>query len=353
MSEYYYPTQQRRSSSGCCGCSPCCLFLITLLVVGGVIVGLGQNGKLEWWPEEGFSFPTFEDFIDEAPFNATSPEDAPFWPNNGRGLELEILFAAEEKWRTYFDQAVADWENGTPDTLTLTSTYLARDLDCRPIPGKLKFCNDDYGETGWRGLNVAIIQGRVIQNSVAKMNEYYLGIARDPEKQCKFFGSRACCTFPILNVTSLTIIRADTACHELGHGYGLPHTDETFWNRPQGNCMDYTNDFRANMQPDIVNYEFLAELYGTVDGVSAGQSVSIESQGDARPPGDEVEKQEESKSNNDRRQLLRKQTPSQVLRIYDDLMNRLEGPKHRHLSTRPLRIHVTEDWEIHVNFLPA
>jgi len=27
----------------------------------------------------------------------------------------------------------------------------------------------------------------------------------------------------------------------LGHGFGLPHTDERFWNRDQGNCMDYTN----------------------------------------------------------------------------------------------------------------
>jgi len=30
--------------------------------------------------------------------------------------------------------------------------------------------------------------------------------------------------------------------------------------------MDYTNNPKNNMQPDVPNFEFLAQLYGTLDG---------------------------------------------------------------------------------------
>jgi hypothetical protein len=31
-----------------------------------------------------------------------------------------------------------------------------------------------------------------------------------------------------------------TMCHEMGHGFGLPHWDEDFFNKDMGTCMDYT-----------------------------------------------------------------------------------------------------------------
>lgn len=55
-------------------------------------------------------------------------------------------------------------------------------------------------------------------------------------------------------------------CHETGHGFGLPHTDETFGNADLGNCMDYTNNPERNKQPDESNYKLLADFYGVVDG---------------------------------------------------------------------------------------
>jgi len=51
-----------------------------------------------------------------------------------------------------------------------------------------------------------------------------------------------------------------------GHGFGLPHTDESFWNRDLGNCLDYTNNYQGNESPDTSNYNYLTDLYGTVDG---------------------------------------------------------------------------------------
>jgi hypothetical protein len=52
----------------------------------------------------------------------------------------------------------------------------------------------------------------------------------------------------------------------MGHGFGLPHTDENFFNKDLGNCMDYTNNPEVNMQPSYANFKFLSQLYGTVDG---------------------------------------------------------------------------------------
>lgn len=58
----------------------------------------------------------------------------------------------------------------------------------------------------------------------------------------------------------------------IGHGFGLPHTDENFLNKDLGNCMDYTNNPAANRSPDSSNYEFLAELYGIIPGSDAVSS---------------------------------------------------------------------------------
>ena len=80
----------------------------------------------------------------------------------------------------------------------------------------------------------------IIQSSVAKMNEHYLLNADYDE-------------------------RLYTMCHELGHGYGLPHTDENFNNKDQGNCLDYTNTPANNLRPGVANCNRLLEVYGAVD----------------------------------------------------------------------------------------
>lgn len=81
-------------------------------------------------------------------------------------------------------------------------------------------------------------------------------------------------------------------CHEIGHGFGLSHTDESFWNRDLGNCMDYTNNPGANMHPDTSNFEFLAEMYGELpyatnysdsDSSAAAQTIDdVDGDGESR-----------------------------------------------------------------------
>jgi hypothetical protein len=163
------------------------------------------------------------------------------WNNDGNGLKLEVVNALQEQWYTAFSLALDDWENGEPDALTLTRTSSEYDYNCDPIKGKLKVCNGNYGDTQWKGINQILLSNGWIISSVAKMNEFYLGDASFDQRRY-------------------------TMCHEIGHGFGLPHTDENFYNKDLGNCMDYTNNPSVNKSPDTGNYEDLLRLYGSAEG---------------------------------------------------------------------------------------
>ncbi len=160
----------------------------------------------------------------------------------GNGLSLTVLnnLVSGSNWDEYLQTAIADWNNGTPDAVTLQmrsmSTY---DPDCQAVRRAMKVCNGNYGPTDWRGVNQILLQDNYIVTSLAKMNDYYLEGTDVAQKQY-------------------------TMCHELGHGLGLGHVDENFYNADLGNCMDYTEHPENNMHPDDSNYEALAELYGVV-----------------------------------------------------------------------------------------
>jgi predicted Zn-dependent protease with MMP-like domain len=117
----------------------------------------------------------------------------------------------------------------------------------------VKVCNGDYGDLKWRGINQAVLDKEgFITACAARMNDFYLANEQDDAKQY-------------------------TMCHEVGHSFGLPHTDEDFDNPDLGNCMDYTNNFDVNKHPDATNYEFLLELYGPSGGRRLRQGNSFKS----------------------------------------------------------------------------
>jgi hypothetical protein len=207
------------------------------------IFGVVSNEDLDGVP--GLGNIDFDGFFDTDPFGGAvspqNPEEAYRWWSPGSGLELSVLNALDDSWQTTFENALQDWENGTPDALTLTTRRVAYDFECEPETGLLKVCNGDYGATMWKGLNTVFLdqQRRWILASGAQLNEYYLtGASRGQ--------------------------RMYTMCHEIGHGFGLPHWDEDFFNRNIGNCMDYSNNPTTNAQPDQSNFDFLTALYGEV-----------------------------------------------------------------------------------------
>lgn len=165
------------------------------------------------------------------------------WSNNGHGLQLEVLNALTSDWDPYFTQAMYNWAYGvSPTSLVLTLTNTTADPSCTSVDGVLKVCNSDYGETGWKGINECSINGlNQIVASVAKMNEFYLSSAGDGEKLY-------------------------TMCHECGHGWGLGHQDENFYNLDLGTCMDYVLDPDNNQKPNARDFEILNQTYGYVSG---------------------------------------------------------------------------------------
>jgi len=166
--------------------------------------------------------------------------DAFGWYTQSIGLKLDILNACDDEYQPFVQEAIANWENGSPiDSLTLSTTRIDYESVCESVIGKMKICNGDYGPTKWRGLNEVTLNQRqnTIYTSSAQLNDFYLNLESDAQKLY-------------------------TSCHELGHGFGLPHWDENFFNRDLGNCMDYTQNPSKNSRPDKSNFLYLAQLYG-------------------------------------------------------------------------------------------
>ncbi|GKY96284.1 hypothetical protein MPSEU_000587900 [Mayamaea pseudoterrestris] len=227
-----------------CGLGSCLCFFI----LAGVAATLAWyftkgHGQLPPKLQNALNYiPTLGDFENEAPFVEETPNEVPRWPHSGYGLSMEIVNALEDDlWSTYFDQSVSDWNSGSPDVLNLTSSVAGYDADCTPIDGVIKVCNNDYGDTGWYGINEISAVGKQIVSSIAKMNDYY-------------FTSDA---------SDMTDRRQYTMCHEMGHSFGLPHVDESFNNADTGSCLDYTNRPQDNLHPNSLNWNFLNDLYGT------------------------------------------------------------------------------------------
>ena len=58
-------------------------------------------------------------------------------------------------------------------------------------------------------------------------------------------------------------------------GFGLPHTDENFYNKNLGNCMDYTDYPSTDMHPDHSNFVFLAAMYEPTTNASSMANNSL------------------------------------------------------------------------------
>lgn len=92
------------------------------------------------------------------------------------GLNLIVLNNLDKgsDWNDFFRESISDWDNGTPDSVTLKVRRVPRDPECTPVRRTMKVCNGDYGPTDWRGVNQIILANDFIISSVAKMNDYYL-----------------------------------------------------------------------------------------------------------------------------------------------------------------------------------
>jgi hypothetical protein len=173
-------------------------YLVPIILIIGCSVGLVISSG------DGSLTPGFKNFVPnispedvEDPFSGS---EVPRWENKGgNGLKLTMVNALQDKWQVVFALAIADWDFGNPDALTLNIEQMDHDFDCDSIDGKVKVCNGNYGDTKWRGINQAVLKNGFIEASSAKMNEYYL--SEDGVEVMQY-----------------------TMCHEVGHSFGLPHS---------------------------------------------------------------------------------------------------------------------------------
>mmetsp|Transcript_24552 Transcript_24552/g.36011 ORF Transcript_24552/g.36011 Transcript_24552/m.36011 type:complete len:483 (-) Transcript_24552:171-1619(-) len=257
------------------------------------------------------------------------------WKNRGGdGLELTLVNALDEHWHPFFNMAVQDWDNGTPDALALRTQKTDAESFCTPIVGKMKVCNGNYGSTGWKGVNEIVLQNDWITQSIAKMNEFYLAGGSDGERQY-------------------------TMCHEIGHGFGLNHSDENFYNADLHTCMDYTNNPAANQKPNKDNYETLAELYidgytrnggsDDVDVASAGAAAGdVAVAADASVVAKGVDKQKGGS------RYVRRHRVRRITKSHESLENIQEHPKYESFTSssaqhrsRWLMLSRTDTREVH------
>jgi len=210
---------------------PLAIFLIVIVVLYIAFDGLpflpqGSLPFLERWTVD--------------PFEGVHPRDVGRWevePDEDK-LTLRVLGALDAEWLDSFDLAVRQWDDGNPDALDLFTEMIGTDVPCTLVGGSLKVCNGEYGkDTGWYGINAVLTRKGFIRASAARLNDSLLRGAKGDRRQY-------------------------TICHEMGHGFGLSHTDENFLNRNLGNCMDYTNNPKGNTAPDTSNFEALFQMYG-------------------------------------------------------------------------------------------
>ena len=105
--------------------------------------------------------------------------------NNNNGLSLTVLnnLVSGSDWNEFLQTSISDWDNGTPDAVTLNIRTMAHDPDCRAVRRAMKVCNANYGPTDWRGVNQILLQDEYIITSLAKMNDYYLEGTNRAQKQ--------------------------------------------------------------------------------------------------------------------------------------------------------------------------
>jgi hypothetical protein len=170
------------TSSRKCSVRRALSYIVPSLVLIGVVVGVLLYFLV--FNQEIPFFPSPQDFQNEDPFNAKNASEVDKWRTPGDvGLTLEVVAALESIWLPYFETAVFQWDNGSPDALTLSKSYGDHQTVCDPVNFKLIVCNGNYGDTRWRGINKILLADGFIFASTAKMNEYYFTGSSDTADQ--------------------------------------------------------------------------------------------------------------------------------------------------------------------------
>ncbi|HET7677584.1 MAG TPA: hypothetical protein VFK38_07005 [Candidatus Limnocylindrales bacterium] len=178
------------------------------------------------------------------------------WARTANPFTLQLGDNVSGTWDGHLGVASTDWSKATVLNTTIV-TGGSSNKRCSATTGRVEVCNGKYGYNGWLGVAQIWVSGSHITKSTVKVNDSY-------------FNS------PTYNSPAW---RQFVMCQEVGHAFGLDHTDETFDNANDGTCMDYTNDpdggpggasnnDPSNEHPNQHDYDQLATIYSHTDSTT-------------------------------------------------------------------------------------
>jgi hypothetical protein len=163
------------------------------------------------------------------------------WARTSNPFTVNVIDANTSNWDGHLNVALADWDQSS--VMTVVKQAGAAEKRCRPVAGKAKSCNGNYGNNGWLGLAQIWVSASHITQAIAKMNDTYFST-------------------PTYNVSYK---RQHVMCQEIGHDWGLGHQDES--GADLNTCMDYARSL-DNEHPNAHDYDQLETIYSHVDSTS-------------------------------------------------------------------------------------
>lgn len=168
------------------------------------------------------------------------------WARKANPFTLKLGDNVTSAWDAYLSEASSDWSKSTVLDTTIVAGGVTNVKRCPITAGRVEICNASYGFNGWLGVAGISVSGGHITGSYVKMNDSYFNSSTYNKPEWRRF----------------------VMCQEIGHAFGLDHTDETFDNANQGTCMDYTNNPLgppSNEHPNAHDYDQLQTIYTHLD----------------------------------------------------------------------------------------
>lgn len=187
------------------------------------------------------------------------------WQRSGAEVTAPVGDNVSAAWDSYLQVAVNGGGAGKPgwnSSNAIQSPLVpgaTNPKNCKAVPGRIEVCNSRYGNNGWLGIaSIWLSSGHIVQGTT-KLNDTYFST-------------------PSYNTPAW---RRLVTCQEVGHDYGLGHTNEIFTNYNDGTCMDYTNapaggvvgGFNYGPSNEYINQhdlDLLASIYNHADATNFG-----------------------------------------------------------------------------------
>ncbi len=173
--------------------------------------------------------------------NATHSWNNYHWARTANPFRLQVIDSVTNAWQGEYNTALTEWGSSSVLDLATTSSDESTRArrQCRAAAGKIRVCNDTYGQNGWLGLATIGLDNRGhIDRGTAKMNDSYASYWTIPGE------------------------KRHVMCQEIGHVFGLTHTSED--GTTQNTCMDYSQSI-TSQSPNAHDYAQLEAIYAHVD----------------------------------------------------------------------------------------